>query len=80
MLGPAVAWLSEVERRIRDSIVPIEYSDLTSTEYLNEAAGSAALSFFQNNADLLPAEPHIYGTHDGDLVAEFETAIGRLTE
>lgn len=72
-------WLSAVEERIRNSIVPVEYGEVDSPEYLNEDAGSAALSFFRNNADLLPVEPHLYGTHGGDLVAEFETALGRLT-
>jgi hypothetical protein len=66
-----------VETRIRGSVLPDEYGREPSTEWLSEGAANAAIAFFRNGADLLPTEPHIYGTKSGDLVAEFETANGR---
>lgn len=78
-LKSAIGWLSAVETRIRNSIVPEDSDKTPSTEWLNEEAGIAALAFLQNGADLLPCEPYIYGTQSGDLVAEFETAISNLT-
>ena len=72
-------WLALVERRINDSIVPSSVNDSPPEEWLSLEAGGAALSFFRNACDLLPSEPHIYGTSDGDLVAEFETPSARIT-
>ena len=72
-------WLALVERRINDSIMPSSAKDTPSEEWLSPEAGGAALSFFRNACDLLPGEPHIYGTGDGDLIAEFETSRARLT-
>jgi hypothetical protein len=73
------SWLPLVESRIRGSVLPDEYESKPSTEWLSEGAANAAIAFFRDGADLLPAEPHIYGTKSGDLVAEFETANGRIT-
>jgi hypothetical protein len=73
------SWLPIVESRIRGSVFPDGYEHEPSTEWLSERAANAAISFFRNGADLLPTEPHIYGTKSGDLVAEFETANGSMT-
>jgi len=73
------AWLTILETRIRDSILPSEYDEEPSTEWLSEEVGYAAIAFLRGGADILPAEPHIYGTQSGDLVAEFETKDGQLT-
>ena len=73
------SWLSGLEARIRESVLPAEYEGEPSTEWLNESAANAAIAFFRAGADLLPGEPHIYATKSGDLVAEFETAKGSMT-
>jgi hypothetical protein len=39
----------------------------------------AANSFFQITSDLLPAEPHLSSSAEGDLVAEFASSVGRMT-
>lgn len=72
-------WLPIVESRIRGSVLPNEYESEPSTEWLSEGAANAAIAFLRNGADMLPTEPHIYGTKSGDLVAEFETANGSMT-
>ena len=72
-------WLPIVESRIRGSVLPNEYECEPSTEWLSEGAANAAIAFFRNGPDLLPTEPHIYGTKSGDLVAEFEAANGSMT-
>jgi hypothetical protein len=78
-LATANGWLAIVEERIRASIRPDEEDGGESTEWLNRYAADAAINFFRNVADLLPAEPHIAATRSGDLVAEFETATCSLT-
>ncbi len=78
-LSAANNWLPIVEERIRASTLPDEYEDERSSEWLTEGAALAAIAFFRATADLLPAEPHIYATKEGDLVAEFETKTGSLT-
>lgn len=75
----AVRWLADVENRIRNSIAPEPHIDLASREWLDRGAALAAISFFRDSSDLFPSEPHIYGTSDGDLVAEFETEKLRVT-
>jgi hypothetical protein len=72
-------WLPQVESRIRDSVVPQRSEEQPSCEWLAQDAANAAISFFRQGADLLPAEPHIYGTENGDLVAEFETPTSTMT-
>lgn len=73
------AWLAAVEARIRESILPEGHDDDDLGEWLTPPAAMAALSFFEAGADVLPSEPHIYGTPDGDLVAEFASPEGRMT-
>jgi len=78
-LNAQSSWLPTLESRIRASVVPDEYEGEESTEWLNEDAANAAITFFRAGADLLPTEPHIYATRSGDLVAEFETSAGNMT-
>lgn len=72
-------WLSAVEERIRASIRPPEMEGEDSSEWLTQNAADTAINFFRHAADLLPAEPHIYATDNGDLVAEFETPASNVT-
>ncbi|WP_157960141.1 hypothetical protein [Albibacillus kandeliae] len=77
---PAVTdWLASVEGRIRDSIAPHTEVDLSTRDWLNRDAALAALTFLRDSCDLLPSEPYLYGTPEGDLVAEFETGNLRVT-
>lgn len=72
-------WLSAVTTRIQNATLPEGSTELPGTEWLNRASARAAFRFFENGADLLPSEPHIYGTRKGDLVAEFKGDKGVLT-
>lgn len=77
---PAVAnWLADVESLIRNSIAPSRHSDLITREWLDRDAALAAIVFFRDSCDLLPSEPFVYGTAEGEMVAEFETADLRVT-
>ncbi len=71
-----IDWLADVENRIQNSI---GQDTAPSSEWLTPDAGKAALHFLQYAGDLLPCEPHIYGTREGNLVAEFETQRLRMT-
>lgn len=78
-LNSPSSWLAQVESRIRDSVVPQSGEEQPSCEWLAQDAAYAAIAFFRQGADLLPTEPHIYGTESGDLVAEFETSHATIT-
>lgn len=78
-LTVANSWLPVVEARIRGSVLPPDRHEEPSKEWLSADAANAAISFLRGGADLLPAEPHIYGTRKGDLVAEFETVNANVT-
>lgn len=78
-LNSPTGWLPQVEARIRDSVVPPRSGEEPSCEWLAQDAANAAIAFFRQGADLLPTEPHIYGTENGDLVAEFETPTSTMT-
>jgi hypothetical protein len=73
------AWLSAVEERIRASTRPPELQGEESAEWLSVSAASTAINFLRQAADLLPTEPHIYASDNGDLVAEFETEASNVT-
>lgn len=80
VFNPNVSWLLSVTQRIEDSVAPND--NIVNDEpagWLNAGAASAAKIFFKNAADLLPTEPHIYASSAGDVVAEFEGALGHLT-
>lgn len=73
------SWLPVVESRIRASIMPADSDGPPFGEWLTEDSARAAIAFLRAGEDVLPTEPHIYGTDDGDFVAEFELPEGRLT-
>jgi hypothetical protein len=73
------SWLPVVESRIRASVMPADSDGLPFGEWLTEDAARAAIAFLRAGQDVLPTEPHIYGTEDGDFVAEFELPEGRMT-
>lgn len=76
----SAAWLQVVEGRIVGSIEPEEGLADGSGEYISRDIGERAIEFFRCASDVLPAEPYVYSSTMGDLVAEFELAIGnRLT-
>lgn len=79
VLSVPSVWLSAVEERIRASVRPPEMEGENSTEWLTQNAANTAINFFRHAADLLPTEPHIYATDNGDLVAEFETPANSVT-
>lgn len=75
------AWLVSTENVIQGSIGGDLALDDPSQEgrWLTQAVADAAISFFRTTADLLPGEPHIYSSRQGDLVAEFRVPGGELT-
>jgi len=58
---------------------------MTDSEYVNDGSwldadvAGQALAFFQATSDVLPSEPYIYTSIEGDLVAEFRTPRGSMT-
>lgn len=75
--GMVAPWLGNVQRRLNASIgiagAPNDGSSLPKDVVL------AANSFFEATSYMLPNEPHMYASHSGDLVAEFESNAGRMT-
>jgi hypothetical protein len=72
-------WLDAVKRRIRDSIMPNGQEIENNGQWLTEEIASVAGTFFEEVSDLLPSEPFIYASTQGDLVAEFTPKFGSLT-
>lgn len=80
MLVPRLAqWLDRVEQRIRNSIALDEQPPENERQWISPDVAQAALGFFRDTADVLPGEPFIYASRQGDLVAEFSGAHGTLT-
>jgi hypothetical protein len=75
---PMSQWLPTVQERIRRSLVP---SGLTENDgrWLRQDIGTAASSFFEITSDVLPCEPHLSSSRDGDLVVEFDALHGTMT-
>ena len=63
-------WLADVERRIRDSIVPTEHLADNDGRWLSMSVANSAIQFFRQPSAVLPGEPFIYSSASGDLVAE----------
>ena len=74
-----VNWLADVEMRIQNSIHPFDPNMAETGEWLPRDTAFAALQFFRDGCDLMPGEPHLYGTSEGELVAEFESGSVRMT-
>lgn len=72
-------WLADVERRIRDSIVPENHIDDNDGRWINLDVANSAIQFFRQASELLPGEPFIYSSGSGDLVAEFKARFGMMT-
>lgn len=76
---PIADWLAAVRRRINDSILPHDFVGDNDGRWLTEDVARAAVAYFEETSDLLPAEPYIYSSRRGDLVAEFTADHGTLT-
>src|SRR5260370_18624549 len=72
-------WLDTVKRRIKHSIMPKDQEIENVGQWLTEEIANAASTFFEEASDLLPSEPFIYASRQGDLVAEFTPKFGSLT-
>lgn len=77
---PLVApWLSNVKRRINDSITPSGREESNEGQWISGEIAEVAKNFFEAVSDVLPGEPEIYNSGTGDLVAEFKASHGSLT-
>jgi hypothetical protein len=72
-------WADNVLVRIASSIEPSGLRETAPGRYISSKIASAASAFFEAHASVLPSEPYIYASEDGDLVAEFEARAGSLT-
>ena len=75
----APAWVQSTKKSLRESITLNADQLATDLRWISADTASAALSFFDRTADLLPGEPTMYRSHAGDLVAEFTAERGTLT-
>lgn len=73
----AAPWLGAVQRRLERSIASPDDPDDPTT--ISESIAAAAISFFEATSDVLPGEPYLYPSSQGDLIAEFKGSFGRLT-
>ncbi len=46
---------------------------------MTEDIATSASAFFEMTSDVLPSEPYIYSSQNGDLVAEFDASHGTMT-
>jgi len=79
VIGPRPAptvWLQNIERRIRNSVVPVGKEHENDGRWLSSEMATAATAFFQLASDVLPGEPHIYSSLSGELIAESKTRHG----
>ncbi|MEQ1756694.1 MAG: hypothetical protein ABL986_00110 [Vicinamibacterales bacterium] len=72
-------WLEETERVINASIDRDSEGFSEDGRWLKQEVAAAANDFFREAADLLPSEPYVYSSRQGDLVAEFKAPHGSLT-
>jgi len=72
-------WLPVVERRIRDSLAPYGTEYVNDGRWLSADVVRRAMKFFDAVSDVLPGEPYIYSSANGDLVAELKGLYGSLT-
>jgi hypothetical protein len=75
----AARWFNIVERRIRQSVLPVGQRAENDGRWLTQDIADTASAFFKATSDVLPAEPFIYSSRNGDLVAEFSAPHGTLT-
>jgi hypothetical protein len=82
LAGPSTipaSWLGSVERRIRDSIGPTNWSGESDGRYIGFEIGKRAVQFFRETSDLWASEPYLYSSKAGDLVAEIKDAQISIT-
>src|SRR5579872_4533511 len=72
-------WVDSIVQVIRNSVIPGDRVHENDGRWITQAIADAAIDFFQNTADLLPGEPIVYRSQQGDLVAEFACRRGTLT-
>ncbi len=75
----AAPWVAAVERRIRASVSPQNIAYINDGSTITNNVAARALQFFQMTWDVLPGEPYIYVSLQGDLVADFRTEFGTMT-
>jgi hypothetical protein len=71
-------WANAVQTRISKSIAP-QGAEPLDRRWLSVNVANVATQFFQVTADVLPGEPYIYSSNEGDLVAEFSGTHGTMT-
>jgi hypothetical protein len=74
----AAQWLTSVQERVYRSIMPIRQIE-NDGRWLSYDIAQTASNFFQVTSDVLPGEPYVYASEDGDLIAEFSAKHGTLT-
>lgn len=72
-------WLAAVQERVQNSIVPKDCESENDGRWLTEDIAASASAFFEMTSDLLPSEPYIYSSQNGDFVAEFDANHGTMT-
>ncbi|HEY1801648.1 MAG TPA: hypothetical protein VGG46_12005 [Terriglobales bacterium] len=72
-------WLPTIQHRILSSVNPPDIEYVNDGRWLTSEIATQALNFFAATSDLLPGEPYLYTSIDGDLVAEFKGKRGTLT-
>jgi len=72
-------WFSRAERQIRNSVRLQGEKDAGEFETVTSGVAISAIQFFQEVSDILPTEPYLYTSTEGDLVAEFRGRQGSLT-
>jgi hypothetical protein len=77
--GFAAPWLGQLQRRLNLSIGLGTAVQNREGQWLGGDVVTAANNFFQATSDMFPAEPYIYSSREGDLVAEFSGGRGPLT-
>jgi hypothetical protein len=75
----ASQWLATVQERLQTSIVPKNCESENDGRWLTEDVAASASTFFEMTSDVLPSEPSIYSSQNGDLVAEFDSNHGTMT-
>jgi hypothetical protein len=76
---PPAPWLGAVQRRLNASIGVEGATARRDGSSLTKEVVTNANAFFQATSNVLPAEPYLYGSKAGDLIAEFEGRLGRMT-
>jgi hypothetical protein len=72
-------WLATVQRRLTNSIGPVEPGASPGGQWLSGDVVRAANSWFQATSDMLPNEPFLHSSAQGNLVAEFTGVNGPMT-